>query len=343
MGIVHVLTGPDHLSALATLSSNTGNFKAFWYGVRWGVGHSIGLILVGSIMIIVSFHNRDSEDESKGIDMPEKLESALESIVGFFMLLLGIYGLVSAKRKKSKKVLEYELTESQLDTEHNGMFINENIKDDHIADTTVEEINNDTNRCDDGTSTKRNLPSSTTLDTSDDNLPSQAKTSPTLHLICHDENNSEHDCDGEHHHHHHHGGWCLRILLSLPLPICCRTAYQKSMENGYSKQILSLCIGIVHGVAGPGGVLGIIPAVQLHNWRLAIVYLGTFCFTSTLVMGSFAALYGHVSAYIIEKNGRGDGINLEYRVAVFSSSLSIIVGLLWLLLISLGKLHDFFP
>jgi hypothetical protein len=42
MGFLHVLTGPDHLSALATLSANVGNGKAFSLGVRWGVGHSTG-------------------------------------------------------------------------------------------------------------------------------------------------------------------------------------------------------------------------------------------------------------------------------------------------------------
>ena len=60
MGVVHVLTGPDHLSALATLSANVGNFRAFWYGVRWGIGHSTGLVLVGCFMIALS---GTSEDE----------------------------------------------------------------------------------------------------------------------------------------------------------------------------------------------------------------------------------------------------------------------------------------
>lgn len=341
MGIVHVLTGPDHLSALATLSSNTGNFKAFWYGVRWGIGHSIGLISVGSIMITVSFHNHKTEDESEGIGMPEKLESALESVVGFFMLLLGIYGLLSAYRKKSKKELEYELTKLESDTD-NEMSIGIDTGSDFTICDEMEENNNGSNWHEDGT--YENPSSSATLNNLEDNMLSQSDTTPTITLPNHDDdnnNNSLHDCGGEHH--HHHGGWCLRILLYIPLPNCCREAFRKSMENAYSKQILSLCIGIVHGVAGPGGVLGIIPAVQLHDWKLAILYLGTFCVTSTLVMGSFAALYGYISAYIIEKSDRGQGIDLEFWVAVFSSSLSIFVGLLWLILISLGKLHDFFP
>jgi hydrogenase/urease accessory protein HupE len=35
MGVVHVLSGPDHLSALATLSVGS-SLRAFFTGVRWG-------------------------------------------------------------------------------------------------------------------------------------------------------------------------------------------------------------------------------------------------------------------------------------------------------------------
>lgn len=51
MGVVHVLTGPDHLSALITLSANVEKCRAFWYGVNWGLGHSTGVLVVGAIMI----------------------------------------------------------------------------------------------------------------------------------------------------------------------------------------------------------------------------------------------------------------------------------------------------
>ena len=45
MGLVHVLTGPDHLSAVATLACGN-SYEAFWLGCRWGTGHSVGLFLV---------------------------------------------------------------------------------------------------------------------------------------------------------------------------------------------------------------------------------------------------------------------------------------------------------
>ena len=42
------------MSALATLSANAGACEAFSLGVRWGIGHSTGLIVVGVIFIAIS-------------------------------------------------------------------------------------------------------------------------------------------------------------------------------------------------------------------------------------------------------------------------------------------------
>ena len=59
MGIIHVLAGPDHLSALATLSgtnirsNNNGYLESFLLGIKWGLGHAIGLIVVGAILISI--------------------------------------------------------------------------------------------------------------------------------------------------------------------------------------------------------------------------------------------------------------------------------------------------
>ena len=47
MGLGHVLS-PDHLSALATLSAG-GGAEAFRLGVRWGLGHSIGMVANSAI------------------------------------------------------------------------------------------------------------------------------------------------------------------------------------------------------------------------------------------------------------------------------------------------------
>jgi hypothetical protein len=107
-----------------------------------------------------------------------------------------------------------------------------------------------------------------------------------------------------------------------------------------STKTMSFLVGIVHGLAGPGGILGVIPAVNLQDFRLATIYLGSFCIISTLTMGCYATIYGKCSSKMI---GNATETKREFYIHCFSSGLSILVGVLWLLLLSLGKLEDVFP
>ena len=115
------------------------------------------------------------------------------------------------------------------------------------------------------------------------------------------------------------------------------------LGNRCAKTLLYwLCYRIVHGLAGPGGVLGLVPAVQLHNVPLAVIYLGTFCLCSTLTMGFVAFGYGACSSRVsnIGEQGRH---RREFLIACLSSGLSIVVGVVWLVLLAIGKLEDVFP
>jgi predicted membrane protein len=106
------------------------------------------------------------------------------------------------------------------------------------------------------------------------------------------------------------------------------------MSDRLSAGVAALFLGILHGFAGSGGVLGVVPAVQLHDWKLATLYLGTFCLISTLVMGVFAAFYGTVCAKLT-----GSADKREFIIEMFSSCLSIVVGIVWLVLSPMGKLE----
>jgi hypothetical protein len=326
MGIVHVLTGPDHLSALATISVNVGNWQSFWYGVRWGIGHSIGLVFVGSIFILMS------NTDNASIVIPEIAETVGETFVGLFMLALGIYSMTKAIRKwNNDTFLDEDMRRAMMQT---SVFGDSSISSDSffIPDNALDKRSH--GMLDRGVSDRsisQRIPKDTALksmrtaifhdDDDDEDLED-----PPLKFELGEASLSLADTGGKNNettgvaslsHDHDH----------LP-----------NMDDGISKQFLSICIGIIHGVAGPGGVLGVIPAVQLHNVFLSIIYLGSFCVTSTLVMGVYAASYGTCSSQLSANNPK-----FGFQMEALSALLSIIVGLLWLMLLYVGKLHDIFP
>lgn len=126
---------------------------------------------------------------------------------------------------------------------------------------------------------------------------------------------------------------CLESTLRKVAPCCCQNLSISS--NSFSGRIVAFIVGLIHGVAGPGGILAVIPAMHLHNWRLASIYLFCFCLASTATMGIFASLYGYCSKALSTTSA-------EFPLACFSSFLSIAVGITWLTLLSLGKLDEVF-
>ncbi|GMF36006.1 unnamed protein product [Phytophthora lilii] len=101
----------------------------------------------------------------------------------------------------------------------------------------------------------------------------------------------------------------------------------------------SIGVGIVHGVAGPGCLLAVLPtlAMQRDIYR-ALLYLGFFCGSSILSMGSFAALYGELT----QRNGKARSPSAALYVAIASSTLSIGVGIAWIVLQATGVLNRVF-
>ena len=86
LGVVHVLTGPDHMAAIATLACG-GKLRSFYLGARWGVGHSVGIIVVYTIFLLIP----DFELESMG--------QTGDTVVGVLMICLGIFGLWRARMR----------------------------------------------------------------------------------------------------------------------------------------------------------------------------------------------------------------------------------------------------
>ena len=83
LGSFHVLT-PDHLSALSALSVG-GSWRSFSLGVRWSVGHSLGLLLCTAIFLLM-----------KGDLDLHRMERYCDALVGLFMIMIGGYGVTGS-------------------------------------------------------------------------------------------------------------------------------------------------------------------------------------------------------------------------------------------------------
>lgn len=107
-GLIHVLTGPDHLSALATLSAGS-SWRSFALGIRWGCGHSIGLVVMAVVFIAL--------DGKLDFSV---LNEVTDILVGVFMVALGIYGIhegVTKFRANSRQRVMDALKRKQSDSD----------------------------------------------------------------------------------------------------------------------------------------------------------------------------------------------------------------------------------
>jgi hypothetical protein len=83
-GLGHVLSGPDHLAALAPFSVNSPR-QALRVGVQWAIGHSCGVALIGLGSLLVR--------EVLPIDL---VSSYSERAVGILLIGIGLWGLRKA-------------------------------------------------------------------------------------------------------------------------------------------------------------------------------------------------------------------------------------------------------
>ncbi|VAX19486.1 Nickel transporter UreH [hydrothermal vent metagenome] len=83
-GFVHVLSGPDHLAAIAPLSFDKQN-RGWLAGMQWGLGHTGGVLLVGGVAV--------SLRETLPLDA---FSAVSERLVGIALIWIGLWGLRKA-------------------------------------------------------------------------------------------------------------------------------------------------------------------------------------------------------------------------------------------------------
>jgi hypothetical protein len=80
-GLVHALSGPDHLSAVAPLVVEERR-RGWATGLLWGMGHSLGVWGVGFLALAL-----------RGLLPVDRLSSVSERLVGAVLIGVGLWGL----------------------------------------------------------------------------------------------------------------------------------------------------------------------------------------------------------------------------------------------------------
>ena len=84
-GSAHVISGPDHLAALAPIALDVPK-SARSMGIRWGVGHGIGVLLLGGLGILTK--------ETFDLNL---ISAWSEFMVGFILIGVGLWAFYKAK------------------------------------------------------------------------------------------------------------------------------------------------------------------------------------------------------------------------------------------------------
>ena len=85
-GSLHVVTGPDHLTALAPLAFDRPK-RALRLGFLWGLGHGLGVVGLGSLGLVAR----------EWIDV-HSWSAGAEWLVGLVLIALGLWAIRQAKR-----------------------------------------------------------------------------------------------------------------------------------------------------------------------------------------------------------------------------------------------------
>jgi hypothetical protein len=85
-GLVHVLSGPDHLAAVAPLAADRS--RPQWRaGMQWGIGHTAGVIMIG--LLLLAFRK---------VVPVDVISAYSERLVGVALLAVGVWGARQARR-----------------------------------------------------------------------------------------------------------------------------------------------------------------------------------------------------------------------------------------------------
>src|SRR5258705_13346812 len=83
-GLIHVFSWPDHLAAIAPLVVKHRK-RAWIAGLRWGIGHASGVVIVGLVSLAV-----------RGVLPVDLISSWSDRLVGVLLIGIGLWALRKA-------------------------------------------------------------------------------------------------------------------------------------------------------------------------------------------------------------------------------------------------------
>lgn len=91
-GLLHVVSGPDHLAAIAPLASDRE--RGQWLtGLQWGIGHTLGVVLIAALLLLL----KEQLPLNAVSDYSERL-------VGASLIMIGAWGFRRAWVLKGSSV-----------------------------------------------------------------------------------------------------------------------------------------------------------------------------------------------------------------------------------------------
>ena len=116
--------------------------------------------------------------------------------------------------------------------------------------------------------------------------------------------------------------------LTVRVDGCARDAPQVAMNQPpqAAGTIATLGTGILHGCSGSGHLLGVMPALAMPSWKVAVTYLCMFGIGTMVAMSFFTAVVGELSSQMSERlnDPRTPG-----RLALVSSLFALTMGTVW--------------
>ena len=119
---LHVIAGPDHLAAVTPLAIENKE-KSWKVGVSWGIGHVLGMLLIGGLFLLF-----------KDLIPVEAISGHSEQLVGIVLVLIGLWAIYKAFKKKEGKHSHPHFHKKPLPHLHVHKHKHEDIEGEHSHD-----------------------------------------------------------------------------------------------------------------------------------------------------------------------------------------------------------------